>query len=1025
MIKKNSLFVFSVVILSFGFFSATQKVEAQLGGCNPLTYGTQINQVDCNPTASCVATTRCAFTTGVPGGPYRCELDRTTSYKTVTTTCNGSNQVVSSETACGAPVTTFCNAYITQTGCYSSADCPHPPSTSCDTTCDLTSGTPGTCVQVDPLCSTSGGGGFYCGDGSCTAGETNANCASDCPTVPPPPDFVITVDPTQRSITQGGSTSYIVTVNPVSTYVGKVSLAAACPSNATCQITANAHPTPGEPGTVDLSYGAQTATLIIFNTASISIGNFLIDVTGLGGGNTHHVYPQLKVVPGAPGYLNATIGSGCPARNISLQWGAGQGANSYRLYRNTVNAMPATPYKVVGNVTSDTDYPAVGLTYYYWIESSHSPSGNYSTARSSEAVFLNACPLPVNNASCSSITPSKTTVIAGEVFSATVTMQNNGTTVWSPNDMRNDVAGVNNYHVTVSPWAATWNYGRAAVSTNVAPGESFTFTVPLTAPATAGTYNLSTQMIQEGVQWFGALCNAGNITVSAVPAPTVTMTAPSEVQLNNPFIVSWTSTNAVSVIPGSSIVPPAGCTMSPAGALALNDSRTVTCTTVGSKYFQIAVMNGAGTQAIDGKAVNITAPAALTPPTNLSLSCSGGFVNASWNYTNGWSTYYLRANPNADDWTWPAAIQENTGVGSSHSFPAVVGQTYHVWVHTRNPADGSWSAAVNNNVFCPNTTTTGTLSPANPSCVIASGASSCTVNLSWSTTNPVGTSAITAVGMANVNGNSGTNVAFTVPYSSRIFYLYNNAVLLATSNATASCTGGTAWNGTVCAPTGGGGTSSIIGRVCKDDNGNGVCDGGELYIRDVSIAPCTIASSPQSGFSINYSGPENGAVLVNECSPTTGYPRYSKNSLTSGTYSVSLIPPVGWVTTGCIQSAGGAFSNCALVGTGSVAVAVGGIENVTFTVRPPVAVDYSVTVNKTVGGTVTSTDGLISCGGTCSRQYTEGSTVTLQATPLSVQWRFAGWSGACTGTGNCVLTVDGNKSVTASFKPRSLLYQEF
>ncbi len=788
-----------------------------------------------------------------------------------------------------------------------------------------------------------GSGGSACnGNGFCDNGESTLSCPSECPQ--PNSYFDLSVSPGTRSILNGNTTNFTLTLTPtnsittglgderaVGTYVLPTPIPG-CPTGATCTYS-----------------GGNTMTVTQDTT----------------GGGVDFAVPATKTVLVAASTVIP---------------------NTYTLTFSAVNASNQTKTAVANLIVS----------------------------------------AGVNNASCSSITPSKTAVTAGEVFSATVTMQNNGTTVWSPNDMRNDIAGVNNYHVTVSPWAATWNYGRDDVSTNVAPGGSFTFTVPLTAPATAGTYNLSTQMIQEGVQWFGALCNAGNITVSAIPAPTVTMTAPAEVQLNNPFVVSWTSTNAVSVIPGSSIVPPAGCTMSPAGALTLNDSRTVTCTTVGSKYFQIAVMNGAGTQAIDGKAVNITAPAALTPPTNLSLSCSGGFVNASWNYTNGWSTYYLRANPAADDWTWPSAIQENVGVGSSYSFPAVVGQTYHVWVHTRNPADGSWSAAVDGNVFCPNTATTGTLTPANPSCVIASGASSCTVNLSWTTTNPIGTSAITAVGMTNVNGNSGTNVAFTVPYSSRIFYLYNNAILLATSNATASCTGGTAWNGTACAPTGGGGgTSSIIGRVCKDDSGNGVCDGGEIYIRDISLAPCTITSSPQSGFSVNYSGPENGTALINECSPTSGFPRYSKASLGAGTYSVSLIPPAGWVTTGCVQSASNVFSNCASVGTGSVTVAVGGIENVTFAVRPPVAVNYSVTVNKTVGGTVTSTDNLINCGGTCSRQYAEGSTVTLQATPLSVQWRFAGWSGACTGTGNCVLTVDGNKSVTASFKPRSLLYQEF
>ena len=221
-------------------------------------------------------------------------------------TCNSSNQVVSSETACGAPVTSFCNAYITQTGCYTNADCPHPPGTSCDTSCNLSAGTPGSCTQIDPLCSIYGGGGFYCGDGYCSAGEDNSNCSSDCPAVSPPPDFVITVDPSQKNIIKGGSTSYIVTVNPTNGFVTKVALGAICPPNATCDITANANPTSGEPGTVDLSYGSQTATLFVNNTASISIGNFSIDVVGIGNSKTHYVYPLLKVVPGIPAFLNTS-----------------------------------------------------------------------------------------------------------------------------------------------------------------------------------------------------------------------------------------------------------------------------------------------------------------------------------------------------------------------------------------------------------------------------------------------------------------------------------------------------------------------------------------------------------------------------------------------------------------------------------------------------------------------------------------------------------------------------------------------
>jgi hypothetical protein len=87
--------------------------------------------------------------------------------------------------------------------------------------------------------------------------------------------------------------------------------------------------------------------------------------------------------------------------------------------------------------------------------------------------------------------------------------------------------------------------------------------------------------------------------------------------------------------------------------------------------------------------------------------------------------------------------------------------------------------------------------------------------------------------------------------------------------------------------------------------------------------------------------------------------------------------------------------------------------------------NFSITVNKTVGGSVTSNDGNINCGTTCSANYTSGSSVTLTAHPNNSDWKFVGWTGDCTGSGVCSLTVSGNKSVNAIFTPMPSVYQEF
>lgn len=56
----------------------------------------------------------------------------------------------------------------------------------------------------------------------------------------------------------------------------------------------------------------------------------------------------------------------------------------------------------------------------------------------------------------------------------------------------------------------------------------------------------------------------------------------------------------------------------------------------------------------------------------------------------------------------------------------------------------------------------------------------------------------------------------------------------------------------------------------------------------------------------------------------------------------------------------------------------------------------------------------INCGTTCIANFKANSTVTLQATALTGS-TFTGWGGACTGTGNCIVSMTAAKTVTAAF----------
>ena len=65
-------------------------------------------------------------------------------------------------------------------------------------------------------------------------------------------------------------------------------------------------------------------------------------------------------------------------------------------------------------------------------------------------------------------------------------------------------------------------------------------------------------------------------------------------------------------------------------------------------------------------------------------------------------------------------------------------------------------------------------------------------------------------------------------------------------------------------------------------------------------------------------------------------------------------------------------------------------------------------------GVVSSSPAGISCGTTCSATFDPGALVTLTATP-NPGFEFAGWSGACSGTGSCTMTMDGDRAVIATF----------
>lgn len=77
---------------------------------------------------------------------------------------------------------------------------------------------------------------------------------------------------------------------------------------------------------------------------------------------------------------------------------------------------------------------------------------------------------------------------------------------------------------------------------------------------------------------------------------------------------------------------------------------------------------------------------------------------------------------------------------------------------------------------------------------------------------------------------------------------------------------------------------------------------------------------------------------------------------------------------------------------------------------------YPLVVSKTGAGsgTVSSSPVGISCGTDCAESYPHGTVVSLTAT-ADASSTFAGWSGACSGTSTCTVTLEGAATVSARF----------
>jgi subtilisin family serine protease len=203
------------------------------------------------------------------------------------------------------------------------------------------------------------------------------------------------------------------------------------------------------------------------------------------------------------------------------------------------------------------------------------------------------------------------------------------------------------------------------------------------------------------------------------------------------------------------------------------------------------------------------------------------------------------------------------------------------------------------------------------------------------------------------------------------------------------------------------------GKVINDTRSSGTVTG----LRRLSVG---FLGSATSTFALQVAktGPNaaQGSVSSNPAGITCGASCEAPFA-SSASVTLTATAPAGTTFGGWAGACTGGASTCT--------VAMSQVRSVTATFNPTQQA-LSVTTSRgttTASGSVASSPTALTCStpatagtasATCSANFAYNAAVTLTATPAAGS-SFAGWSGACTGTGTCSVTMSTARSVTATF----------
>ena len=203
--------------------------------------------------------------------------------------------------------------------------------------------------------------------------------------------------------------------------------------------------------------------------------------------------------------------------------------------------------------------------------------------------------------------------------------------------------------------------------------------------------------------------------------------------------------------------------------------------------------------------------------------------------------------------------------------------------------------------------------------------------------------------------------------------------------------------------------ASSSGSVFTGWSGGG-CSGTGACVVTMSAATTVTAA-------FSLAPPSTAALTVATAGTGTGTVTSSPAGIDCGSSCVASFATGASITLTATPAAGSQFAGwsggqC----SGSTGPCTFGIGSPTTETAVFTLPQFTLSVATSGNGTVISSPGGIACGATCSAPFSAGTVVALTPLP-DPGYSFAGWSGACTGTGTCAVTMSAERSVSASFTP--------